>query len=211
MNNTAAVPAKLSHEELQAKFLTIVPRIQLHARISSRDIKCQHKRADFISEVVSLCWKWWVRLHERGKDPSGFVSTLAALAARHVRNGRRLCGQLRPNDVLSPRAQQLRGFTVEKLPDFSTLSENPFSEALQDNTRSEVPDQVCFRLDFPAWLHTRTRRDRRMIADMATGERTNTLARKFRMSPGRVSQLREQFRRDWRQFVGDLPLVNAAG
>src|SRR5206468_3141130 len=60
-------------DALKSTFLSILPRIELHARISSRTIKCAHKRADFISEVVSLSWKWWIRLHERGKDPSGFV------------------------------------------------------------------------------------------------------------------------------------------
>ena len=40
-------------------------------------------------------------------------------------------------------------FSISKLPDFSTLSDNPLSDALIDNTRSPVPEQVQFRLDFP--------------------------------------------------------------
>lgn len=188
-----------------AAFQSILDKIEKHARISFRDIKCPSKKADRIAEVVALAWAWFQRLMKRNKDATAFPMVLADFAVRHVRSGRRLCGQEKPNDVMSPRAQRLRCFIVEKLPDFSTLSENPFSEALIDNTRSEVPEQVQFRLDFPAWLHTRTGRDRRMIADMATSERTGTLARKFKVSPGRVSQLREEFHRDWRRFIGDLP------
>ena len=50
---------------------------------------------------------------------------------------------------LSPLAQQRKGFTVGKLPDYGTLNGTPLEEALHDNTRSPVPEQVCFRLDFP--------------------------------------------------------------
>lgn len=207
----AAVPLHAGYpiEEVQRRFLQILPRVELHARISSRDIKCQHKWADFISEAVSMCWKWWVRLHERGKDPSGFVSTLASLAARHVRSGRRLCGQEKPNDVLSPRAQQMRSFVVEKLPDFSTLNGTPLEDALHDNMRSPIPDQVCFRVDFPAWLRSYSRRNRAIAKDMAMGEPTKALASKFKMSPGRISQLRREFHDDWQRFTE--PTVNVAG
>jgi hypothetical protein len=38
-------------------------------------------------------------------------------------------------------------------------------ERLRDNTLTAVPEQVCFRLDFPAWMNTLndrlTRRDQR--------------------------------------------------
>jgi hypothetical protein len=54
--------------------------------------------------------------------------------------------------TLSPLAQQRHGFTVGTLPTRSTLSGNPLSEALADNTRSPVPDQVHFRIDFLEWL-----------------------------------------------------------
>ena len=67
--------------------------------------------------------------------------------------------------MLNEHAQQRHGFCVGKLPDFSTLSENPLAEALIDNTRTEVPEQVCFRIDFPSWLGTR---DRHAIAGSST-------------------------------------------
>ena len=54
-------------------------------------------------------------------------------------------------DELSPRAQRQHGFAVGTLPEFSTQNGNPLDEALQDNTRSEIPEQVAFRLDFPTW------------------------------------------------------------
>ena len=66
-----------------------------------------------------------------------------------------------------------------------------------------MPDQVSFRLDWPAWLSTRTERDRRIIADMALSEQTKELAEKYGMSPGRISQLRRQYQDDWCLFCDD--------
>ena len=95
-------------------------------------------------------------------------------------------------------------FSISKLPDFSTLSDNPLSDALIDNTRSPVPEQVQFRLDFPAWFRTRTDRDRRLIGDMAMGQRTLDLSRRYGLSPGRISQLRREFHDDWLRFCGEF-------
>jgi hypothetical protein len=36
--------------------------------------------------------------------------------------GRRVCGQEKPKDVLSPRAQRQKGFAVEKLPDNTKIT-----------------------------------------------------------------------------------------
>jgi hypothetical protein len=195
-------PTALSVHVLQVRFLSILPRIELHGRISFRYLRCPDQRADAIAEVVALSWCWYVRLAERGKDATRFPSTLADYAARAVRAGRRVCGRERSRDVLSPTAQQHHHFTVERLPDFSTLRSNPLAEALRDNTQTPPPEQVAFRLDFPAWLRTRTERDRRLAEDLMTGERTGDVSRKFGLTPGRISQLRRDFHQDWERFCG---------
>ncbi len=102
---------------------------------------------------------------------------------------------------MNEQTQMRHSFGVGKLLDYSTLSENPLAEALIDNTQTEVPEQVAFRIDFPAWRRSRSRRDRRIIDDMAIGERTLDLSRKHRLSPARVSQLRREFHDDWRRFT----------
>ena len=137
-----------------------------------------------------------------------FASTLACYAARAVSAVAALPRQLKAKDVLSEVAQQRLGFYVGKIPDFSTLSENPLAEALIDNTRSPVPEQVQFRVDFPGWLTTRTDRDRRIINDMAMGQRTLDLSKRFGISPGRISQLRREFHDDWLRFCDELPPGN---
>ncbi len=164
-----------------------------------------------------------IRLVAQGKDPALFPSTLATYAARAVRSGRRLARMERPKDVLSPRAQQLHDFRVESLPvstraAYEHLYSSPhgqqrqdaFEERLRDNTVTPVPEQVHFRLDFPAWLKTRTDRDRRVIRDLMAGERTQDVAAKYGLTAGRVSQLRRAFMEDWTRFCAGPDDATAA-
>jgi hypothetical protein len=200
-----SVSAAEALARLQAAFLALLPRIELHAQVSFRHVRCPGKRADALAETVAVAWKWFRRDVERGKDVTAFVSALATYAARHVRSGRRVWGKARSGDVLSPQCRQRRSFTVSPLPVASTLNGNAFDEALQDNTQSPVPEQAAFRLDFPAWLARRCERDRRLVEDLMAGERTLDAARKHGLTPGRVSQLRRALHDDWRAFCGDLP------
>jgi hypothetical protein len=80
-----------------------------------------------------------------------------------------------------------------------------FEERLRDNAVTPVPEQVAFRFDFPAWLKTRTERDRRVIHDLMAGERTLDVSHRHGLTPGRISQLRRDFMQDWQRFTGDRP------
>lgn len=190
---------------LRAEFAPILSRVETHARIYFRGMKCPHRKADCVAETVALAWKWLLRLAERGKDATEFPSALATLAARAVRSGRKVCGQEKAKDVMNEITQRRCGFVVGKLPDRSTLEGNPLFEALQDNQQTPPDEQAAFRIDFPAWLGTRTQRDRRMIEKMGAGERTGRVADLFAVSPARVSQLRRDFKADWDRFCADDP------
>jgi hypothetical protein len=162
---------------LHAAFLSIVPRIELHGQVAFRGVLCPHRRANCISEMVALCWLWFLRLVQRGEERRhGFqVMALPHSATSYDRLG--AVGGQRKHDVLK--------------------------ELLHDNGQTPVPDQVAFRLDFPAWRRTHARRTRRLMDGMILGERTGDLARKFGLSPGRISQLRRALHNDWRRFCGD--------
>ena len=197
----------LSPHALQAAFLVCVwPRVVTHGRVYFRHLR-RADREEAVQEMVGLSWMWFVRLAGRGKDATRFPTAIAKFAARAVRSGRKLAGMDRAKDVLSPLAQQRRGFAVCKLPDCSTLDGSPLDEALADNTQSPVVEQVCFRLDFPAWRASRTERDRQLLDDLMLGERTLDVAGKYGLSPGRVSQLRREFLLDWRRFLSEPPVV----
>jgi hypothetical protein len=191
---------------LQASFLAIVlPRVRAHGRVCFRGLKCPHRQEDAIQEMIGLAWQWHLRLAELGKDSTRFPTALATYAARAVRSGRRLGGQEKSKDVLSPLAQQRHPFTVTRLPDYETLSDNPMSEALADNTQSLPDETVCFKLDFAAWLASLTDRDRRIALDLMIGERTLAVAAKYGVSAARISQKRREFCQGWRIFCGELP------
>src|SRR5262249_28372622 len=127
----------------QAHFLAAVwPVVERHARIYFRHLRCPHAREEAVAEAVALAWAWHLRLARRGRDAALFPSALATFAARAVANGRRLCGQERANDVLSPRSQRRRGFLVSTVPAVAAQSVNPVSEALPDNTPRPGPRQL---------------------------------------------------------------------
>ena len=194
--------------ELHARFLAIRDRVELPARIYFRHIRCWFKKDDLIAETVALAWKWFRRLAAKGKDAREFASVLASFAARAVKSGRRVAGQLRIKDVMSELCQQRHGFYVGKIPDFSTLDANPLSEALCETPDHDPARLAAFRIDLPAWLARLSRRNRKIAVEMAQGEKTQALARRFQISSGRVSQLRREFHEDWLRFCDELPSKN---
>lgn len=183
-------------------FERALPRIERHARVYFRPVRCPHRKADYVAEALALSWAWWVRLRQRGKRPERFVGALASYAARAAFTGRRVCGHERARDVLSPVAQRRHGFTATTLPGAGLLA-TPLSDALQDNTRTPPDEQVCFRLDFPAWRRTHGARDRRILDALMLGEGTLRVAGRFGVSPARVSQLRRAFKDGWDRFTDD--------
>lgn len=203
--------------DLHVRFQLILPRIQLHAQVCFRHLRPGPRRDDAIAETIGLAWAWYVRLVRRGKDPHQFSSALPTFAVRAVRSGRCVCGQEKSKDVLSPFAQHKHGFAVEYLPSstvhpheqiYSTVGGqhlmDAYEERLHDNTVTPPDEAAAFRIDWPAWLLTRTERDREIIEHMGRDERTQDLARKFGASPSRISQLRRAFHDDWLTFTDDL-------
>jgi hypothetical protein len=197
---TAAVLQSPTVVQLQTRFLSVLPRIEAHARFYFRRLKYPHQREEALAECVALAWWWFVRLVRRGKNPEDFISILADFAARAVSSGRCLCGQEKVNEVLSPVAQRRHGFTVQRLHLYANPPHSLWEQAVHDNTQTPVIDQVVFRVDFPAWLQTRTKRDQRIIDRLLRGERTGAVAQAFDLSPGRVAQLRRHFQADWLRF-----------
>jgi hypothetical protein len=209
----ATPPSTLPLQHLHAAFLSITPRIELHARLYFRYLRCAHSKDDAIAETVALCWKCFLRLIEKGKDPLTFPVVLANFAAKHVKCGRRLCGQEKGKDVMSGLAQQRHGFAVETLPCSTRTAskEGPgfhqgqdvYEEWLRDNMQTPVAEQVAFRIDFPAWLGTLNERERCLVREMANNERTLDLSKRFKLSPARISQLRQELHTDWTRFLSD--------
>src|SRR5437763_727259 len=113
--STSSVNPSTTHP-LHAAFLDLLPKLQTHAAIYFRHVRCPDTRADCVAECEALAWKWYVRLHEQGKDVNQFLMAFIFLVARAVKSGRRACGMDPADDVMSPVAQRRHDFTVAALP-----------------------------------------------------------------------------------------------
>jgi hypothetical protein len=202
--------------DLHDQFLDLLPKIEIHARIYFRGIKCADQRADKIRETVAMAWKEYCHLVAHGKDVSQFPMVFISLVARGVKCGRRLAGADKAKDVMNPHTQRRRGFRVEPLP-ISTRTSlaglygepdgqrelDAYEERLQDNTITPPPDQAAFRIDWPRFLKTLTKRDRELAHFLSLGHGGKKAADRFGLSPGRVTQLRQRWCREWRLSQGE--------
>jgi hypothetical protein len=215
-------PVQVSEATLHDRFLELLPRIETHGKIYFRHKKGAEK-AEILQEMRALAWKWYRRLMQRGKDPAQFVFNFTRVLVRAVSCGRRVVGMEPVKDVLSPRCQREHSVRVEPLPSSTAASHetlyatvrgqhehDALEERLRDNTQTPVPEQAAFRVDWPAWLQTLTDRSRRIIDDLMNGERTLDVSRKYGVSPGRVSQMREWFHDSWERFNADKGELAAA-
>jgi hypothetical protein len=210
--NRLAVPRPVRHED----FLPLVPVIVRHAAVVFRHLSAAD-REEAAAEAVAAAFESFIRLKARGRNPArDFPSQMAHFGVLHVNDGRLTGGRASSKDVLSRRAQRRHGFHVESLPtatctSFERIYTSPlgqeeldaFEERLEDNRLTPIPDQVAFRLDFPAFLRTLTLRDRRLALFLSRGHSGKEAARRFRLSPGRVTQMRKQWRHEWLVFQGE--------
>jgi hypothetical protein len=67
------------------------------------------------------------------------------------------------------------------------------------------------RIDFAAWLGMLSARRRKIAQVLAMGESTSAVARRFRVSPARISQIRRELHQIWQRFQGEeLPSARQA-
>jgi hypothetical protein len=189
------------------RFLQMLPAIRRYAAYAFRHHP-RETRSELVAEVVANACVAFVRLVQQGRADLAYPTPLAMYGVRQVRDGRRVGTARNSRDVLSPAAQQKHGFDVKRL---NPLKRAAWQEAVAEDHRTAVADQAAFRCDFPEWLRTLSRRNRRLAQVLATGESTAKTARKFRLSPARVSQLRREFAESWQRFHGDELAAPAAG
>ena len=191
------MPEPPSHA-VSRDFLSVLPRVLAVVRFHLRPVRCPHQREEATCEAVALCWVWFVRLARRGRQPHAFATRLAGYAARAARSGRRACGSEPVADVCSPTCSQRKGVRLTSL-----SAPDSLAEAVHDNTRTPVPDQVQFRLDFPAWVGSLATAKRRVLDRLLAGDRTADVAAAAGVSAARVSQVRAELRADYARFCGD--------
>ncbi len=191
----------------QETFLEMLPVIENHAKRAFRHWKPE-AREDAIQEVIANAAVALARLVQLDKADLAYPTVLARYAIAQFHDGRRVGNRLRIADVLSAYAQRRKGFHVESLDRFDKES-GQWLEAVVEDTHTPVSEQVAFRIDFPRWLMTQTKRDRRIAETLALGHTTGEVSRRFKVSAGRVSQLRRELCQSWQEFHGKPALAAA--
>ena len=187
--------------DLNATFLRFLPAVQTHAAIHFRTLPAAD-REDAISESVATAFVNFKSAYQRGRADKLTPSTVAKYAILHARTGRDV-GRSDENtsDVLSRRAQVIRGFEVYKLPsdalhryDCMRDPTSPVWKALLlEDRRTSVADQATFRLDWSAFLARQTDRTRTAVASLAAGYKRCEVADQLGVTPPAMTQPQ----RDW--------------
>ena len=142
------------------------------------------------------------RLAEQGRADAATPTSLAKYAVAQIRGGRRVATPLNIKDVSSEYCQQRKGVRVRSLQRWDHRSEE-WTEMVVEDRHSTPAELAAFRIDFRAFLKSLSRRDRRVALKMARGHATSWIAKKFKISAARVSQLRRELDEAWQEFQGE--------
>jgi uncharacterized protein YicC (UPF0701 family) len=196
---------RITASTCREKFLSILPAIKEQARFAFRN-EDPDRRAELTAEVVANCWAAFVRLVERGMIDVVYPTPLAGFAIKQVLVGRRVGAKLNVRDVSSEYCQARKQITVERLDKFDERK-GEWKEVLVEDRHAGPADTAAARIDIGEWFNRLPKHKRRIAKTLATGETTKTTARKFGVSPGRISQTRRELQKAWQDFQGDAELV----
>jgi len=189
-------------------FLRMLPRLRAYAarRFRRHNLEAQE---ELTAEAVALAFAMYRRLVERGTPELAYATPLAAFACRQVATGRRLGASLNVNDVGSVYCARRHGVRVTSLEQHRPAS-GCWQDLVVEDRRVGPAEIAATRIDFRDWLASLQPRQRQLAATLAMGESTSRVAKLFRVSAGRVSQLRRELYAAWQQFHGD-PTVATIG
>jgi len=197
-----------SSSDWQTGFLAVLPVVVTHARISFRRLNAD-RREEAIQETIAAACMNFQLAAAQGKLQFVHPTTLADFAVRHTRTGRHVgSAQDAARDVLSPACQRRHHVKVvsydrDRLPATLRDGTDGWKRIAVEDRTAGIADLAAFRIDFAGWLQKLTHRDREIICAFSGGDSTKAVAERFRMSEGRVSQLRRKFERLWLAFQGE--------
>ena len=187
----------------------MLPAILRYAKIAFRGYPPEAKQEATQNVLANTCAAV-AALAKRGKLDLCHPSVLAKFGIRQTLDHRLTGGTLNVKDVLSKYCQDRKGVVVERIDRFNEQDECWEEAVVQDTRNAPVPEIVAFRVDFANWLKQLPARDRHLAQYLSVGNRTSDAAKKFKVSAGRISQIRKELAENWRRFVGDEPGDGAA-
>jgi hypothetical protein len=179
----------------QASFAAMLPEIQQKLSLAFCRLDPE-AREDAIEEGIVLSLLAYVRLVEQGRANVATPSSLAWYSSRHVKRGRPAGGRMNGKEPLSRYGQISNDIEVE-------LQPGDWIDAIVQDKRAPVVDQVAVKMDVGAWFSTLTKRMKVIAKDLAFGCSTNEVARKHGVTPGRISQFRRSLEDSWYEFQGE--------
>jgi DNA-directed RNA polymerase specialized sigma24 family protein len=201
-------PKTSSTRTWQDGFLTMLPRIERHARRAVCKLRGDVKD-DAMCEIIASCLCAYHRLFQRNELERAFASTLVRYALLLYYSGRRVGTSQCAGDAYSPPTKRggANGLLSIGVPHDQYGN---WKEQLTDNHSTPIPEQVHFRIEFPRWLQAQTPRNRKIVENLSLGYTTAEVAAQFRISSGRVSQLRREFYESWNRFSSGCDANSAA-
>jgi hypothetical protein len=107
------------------------------------------------------------------------------------------------HDVTSAYCKRRTGVAVQSLQRWDEQEEE-WDELLVEDRHATPAEIATLRIDFWAWLASLPRRDRWIAWLLAVGEAVTNIAKRFGVTPGRISQMRRELCDSWQLFVADL-------
>jgi hypothetical protein len=202
-----SVRCKKSPPAWHAAFEAMLPVIESRAKFAFRHLDAE-AREEAIQAVVCNACDAYAELVENGKADRAYPTVLARYAVAQVKDGRRLGGHLNCKDISSEYCQQKKSLILERLDKFNT-EEQGWDEILVEDKHAGPAETAIVRIDFAAWLQFLPRRLRKVATFLANGETTTAAAKRFRVSAGRISQIRRELLSAWRRFQGEEPAAAA--
>ncbi len=196
-----ALPKEQNADALQHRFMDMLPTIYDQVRFAFRH-ELPERRQEMIAEAIANCWVSFVKLVERDLHDVIYATPLAQFAIRQVYSGRKVGGTLNKNDITSEYAQRMKQITVERLTRYNKRK-CMWLELLVEDRKAGPAETAAARIDFGDWLRTLAGRRRKIAETLAKGETTSVAAAKFKVSLGRISQLRRELHDDWERFHGE--------
>lgn len=181
----------------KTRFEAMLPAIRQMAQFAFRTLPAW-EREEAVSDVIVNAFCAFRRLVDLDKIDLAYPTPLGRFAISQYRSGRRVGTSLSKRDVLASPDRDRARYLVSSLNAQET--EREWCETIADHRYWPVADQAAFRVDFPAWLRSQSRRDRGLIKFLSVGNRSCDAAERFGLSPARISQLRAQWQASWAQF-----------
>jgi hypothetical protein len=206
--STKSARCKKNPPAWHAAFEAMIPIIETHATLMFRHLN-RDAREEAVQETVCNACRAYARLAELGKTDVAYPSALARFGVSQTREGRKVGGKLNCRDISSDYCQKRKNLLLERLDHYDS-EEEAWAEILVADKHVGPAETAIVRIDFATWLQLLPRRLRKIATFLANGETTTAAAKRFRVSQGRISQIRKELFLAWHRFQGDEPALAVA-